>query len=71
MMATTKPRMTIVSGIASMMIMVPAVSGFSATVPAPALPIRAWANAVANAGRPTAKAAASAINAFSKIYSSF
>ena len=39
MIATTKPRITIVSGIASRMIIVADVSGFSATVPAPAEPI--------------------------------
>jgi hypothetical protein len=58
---TTKPRITMVSGIATMMMMVPVSSGFSARVPAPAAPILDWAHAVAMAGMPMASAAQNAI----------
>jgi hypothetical protein len=58
MAATTKPSITIVSGIATIMIMVALSSGFSASVPAPAEPILDCAHAVASAGSPIARAAA-------------
>ena len=44
-----KPRMTIVSGMATSTMIVPASSGFSASVAAPAAPIFDWAQAVARA----------------------
>ena len=59
MHATTNPRMVIVSGIASIMIRMPAVSGFSAIVPAPAVPILDCAQPVAIA--PARNAIADAI----------
>src|SRR3970282_2727345 len=65
--AITNPRMTKVSGIASMTMMIPRNSGFSAIVPAPAEPIRDWTQAVANAERPMASAAASAIRTRSMV----
>jgi hypothetical protein len=58
--ATTKPRMTRVSGMASMTMMAPRSSGFSASAPAPAEPMRDWTQAVAAAEMPTARAADSA-----------
>lgn len=54
--ATTKPSITIVSGIASSTIILPVDSGLSAIVAAPAAPILDWAIAVAIA--PPAKAIA-------------
>src|SRR5512137_2690878 len=59
----TKPRITMVSGIASMMMTVPLRSGFSAMVPAPAAPIRDWAQAVARPETPMARAADSVSSA--------
>lgn len=61
--AMTKPKMTMVSGMATKIIKVPPVSGFSAIAPAPAEPILDCAQAVAMAGTAMAKAAAKAINA--------
>src|SRR3989304_5571155 len=55
--AMTKPRITMVSGIASMMMTVPRSSGFRAIVPAPAAPRRDWAQAVARLDTPIARAA--------------
>jgi len=52
--ATTKPRMTMVSGIAMRITMVPKVSGFSAMLPAPAEPILDWAIPVPRAPSPKA-----------------
>src|SRR5512145_2736671 len=46
-----------VSGIASMMMTVPRSSGFSAMVPAPAAPMRDWAQAVARLDTAMARAA--------------
>src|SRR5688572_109854 len=63
--ATTKPRITIVSGMAMRMIAVVASSGFSARLAAAAGPMRPWAQAVARAERPTASAAASPRSAIS------
>lgn len=57
--ATTKPRITIVSGIASSTIILPVDSGFSAMVAAPAAPILDCAQPVAIA--PPAKAIAAPI----------
>ncbi len=57
--ATTKPRITIVSGIASSTIMLPVDSGFSAMVAAPAAPILDCARPVAIA--PPANAIAAPI----------
>ena len=56
-MATTNPRMTMVSGIASSRMIVPVASGFSAMVPAPAAPILLCASPVPIAQSPTAMAA--------------
>src|SRR5512144_827262 len=61
-MATTKPRMTMVSGIATRMITVVLSWGFSARLAAAAGPIRDWAQAVASAGIPMARAALSVIH---------
>jgi hypothetical protein len=47
--AITNPRMVIVSGIASNMITMPAISGFSAIVPVPPAPILDCAQPVATA----------------------
>src|SRR6185369_12011647 len=55
--ATTKPRITTVSGIAIRMIAVVESSGFSARLAASAGPIRDCAQAVARAARPMASAA--------------
>ena len=55
--ATTKPRMTMVSGIATRMITVPLSSGFSASVAAPAAPILDCAHAVAMADTASTSAA--------------
>ena len=59
MAATTKPRITIVSGIASSTITLPAASGLSAMVAAPAAPILDCAQPVAIA--PPANAIAAPI----------
>ena len=61
MAATTKPRITIVSGIAIIRMTVVRSSGFSARLAAAAGPMRDWAHAVASAGIEMARAAASAV----------
>src|SRR6185312_4951030 len=62
MAATANPRMTRVSGMATIRIARPVSSGFSAIAAIPAAPIFAWANPVPSAARPTAIPAPSAIN---------
>src|SRR5690242_14713133 len=61
MAATANPRMTRVSGIATIRIARPVSSGFSAIAAIPAAPIFACANPVPSAARPTAIPAPRAI----------
>jgi hypothetical protein len=58
--AMTNPRITMVSGIASRIMMIPVSSGRSAIVPAPAVPILDCAHAVDNAPIPIESAAPNA-----------